>query len=133
MKTKIILAALLIGILFSCKKKNEEIVVAPFTLSGTTFKGTYTNTVDAEVLPISIKFNADSTINLTRNTLIGPGKWSKGTSSNLIFINFESTIAGALRKYKGNGTINTDNNKIEGTYIEIINPAVVYTFTTSKQ
>jgi hypothetical protein len=126
---KMFLVALLLGAIFtSCKKTTCDVPATPVDLSGTIFKGTYTTNGTST---LKITFNVDGTMILLFGTTTNyQGNWNKSPNSNLVNFFFADA---ALNKWKGSGTLNTENNKIAGTLNTITGPTISGTFSLDKE
>jgi hypothetical protein len=120
----------LTAIFSSCKKETCPVVEPPVNLSGTTFKGiaiisgiTYN--------PFTIVFSADGTCTVTfQGYPAFPGTWNKTPSSSVVYLFFTES---PTNSWKGQGTLNSTNNKLEGGTLTRTTPTVITgTFTADK-
>ncbi|MFZ1528609.1 MAG: hypothetical protein WAT19_07660 [Ferruginibacter sp.] len=128
MKKGILLLLVSALLFFSCKKDDPA---PPVDLSGTTFKGTAViNSINYD--PFTIKFNADGTATVTIGSFSPfPGSWNKTPNSSIVYFFFDES---ATNKWKGNGTLSTNNTKLENGTVTRTAPSVLNgTFTAEKQ
>jgi hypothetical protein len=115
----------------SCKKEDCPVNTPPVDLSGTTFKG---SAVVGGITynPFTIVFSSDGSCTVTFQGFPAfPGNWSKSPTSSIVYLFFTES---ATNSWKGQGTLNTANNKLEaGTLTRITPSAISGTFTADKQ
>jgi hypothetical protein len=124
----LLVTLLLVITVVSCKKKEDP---PPVDLSGTTWKGSaVVNTISYN--PFTIVFNADGTATVQFGTIPAfMGSWSKTPNSAAVNFFFDES---STSKWKGSGTLNTENNKLQsGTLTRTAPSALSGTFTADKQ
>jgi hypothetical protein len=117
--------------LFISCKKDCPTPVPPVDMSGTTWKGpALVNPTTYN--PFTLVFNADGTGTVTFTGFPAfPGSWNKAPDSGIVYFFFDES---ATNKWKGQATLNTANNKLEGGVLTRTAPTVISgTFTTDKQ
>ncbi len=115
----------------ACKKTECPVPVEPVNLAGTTFSGpAIINNVPYN--PSVFTFNGDGsfTIKLGAVSTLN-GSWSKTPNSSIVYFFFDES---PTTKWKGQGTLNTINNKLEGgTFTRTAPTPLAGTFTADKQ
>lgn len=115
----------------SCKKTECPVPVEPVNLGGTIFSGsaligaiTYN--------PSVFSFFADGSFTVKLGTFsLLYGSWSKTPNSSIVYFFFEES---STTKWKGQGTLNATNNKLEGGTFTRVTPSTISgTFTADKQ
>lgn len=116
--------------LSSCKKEDCPVVVPPPDLGGTSWSGP--STVNSISYTMSFTLNADGTLSGAFNpgAFTFAGSWNKTPNSSQVRIFFVQ----AGNNWKGQGTLNTEANKIEnGTLNQLTGGAFTGTFNVNKQ
>jgi hypothetical protein len=117
----------------SCKKTDCPVQVLPtppVDLSGTSFSGPALVN-GASYNPTKFIFSADGTCTVQFTGFPAfPGSWSKSPNSNVVYFFFDES---ATNKWKGQGTLNATNNKLEsGTFTRTAPTVITGTFTADK-
>lgn len=131
MKKIILIAIALITFASSCKKTECPAPEVPVNLAGTIFSGpALINAVNYNPSVFSFFADGSFTVKLGSLTLLN-GSWSKTPNSSIVYFFFDES---ATNKWKGQGTLNATNNKLEGgTFTRITPSALSGTFTADKQ
>jgi hypothetical protein len=123
----LLIAALCFIVINACKKDHE----APVNLGGTTWSDS------AKILtyvykPFTVAFNQDGTATVTFSGYTPfVGTWNKPANSQTVYFFFEES---ATNKWKGEGTLNNSNTKIEnGVISRTSGPALSGIFHLVKQ
>jgi hypothetical protein len=130
---KKIILPLLISFLImcSCKKDDPTPVTPPVDLSGTSYKGkAVVGGINYD--PFILSFVADGTCTVKIGTFSPfAGTWNKTPNSSIVYFFFTEN---ATNSWKGQGTLNADNTKLEGGTVTRLTPsAIAGTFTADKQ
>jgi hypothetical protein len=120
---------LFVASIFSCKK--EDCPAPSPDLSGTTWKGSAVVN-SATYNPFTLVFNTDGTATVTFQGFPPfSGSWSKTPNANAVNFFFDES---ATSKWKGTGTLNSTQNKLESGTLTRTAPSVITgTFTVDKQ
>jgi hypothetical protein len=127
----LLVVLLLIVTVTSCKKECPAPPAPPVDLGGTTWKGSaVVNTITYN--PFTIILNADGTASVQFQGFSAfPGSWSKTPNSTTVNLFFNES---ATNTWKGSGTLNAGNNKLESGTLTRTAPSVFNgTFTADKQ
>jgi hypothetical protein len=128
---KILIAAILFTSIFaSCKKDECPAPVVVPDLGGFSWSGP--STVNGVAYTMSFSTAADGTLTGSFNpgSFTFTGSWNKTPNSNVVRLFFVQ----AGNNWKGQGTLNTEANKIEaGTLTQTSGGALTGVFTVTKQ
>jgi hypothetical protein len=117
------------AIFVSCKKDNPA-PPPPVDLGGTTWSGP--STVNGINYTMSFTLASNGTLSGGFNSTTYPfaGSWNKAAAGNLVYIFFVQ----AGNNWKGQGTLNTETNKVEGgTLNQLSGGSLNGTFNVTKQ
>lgn len=129
MKKLILFAITIVLFASACKKcPVPEVVVPPVDLSSTSWSGPATiNTLN---YTMTMALAANGNMTGTFNTFTFAGSWNKSPNSTKVYIFFVQ----AGNNWKGEGTHNSTNNKIEiGTLTQLSGGSFTGTFGITKQ
>jgi hypothetical protein len=128
---KLLFPLLFLVTVMSACKKDDPAPEPPVDLSGTTFKGTAV-IGGISYDPFKLQFNANGTAVVTiGNFTPFPGQWNKTPNSSIVYFFFDEN---ATTTWKGQGTLNSANNKLEGGTVTRLTPSTIAgTFTADKQ
>jgi hypothetical protein len=131
MKKLLLFTLTTILIASACKKTECPVPVEPVNLGGTTFNGSsLINNVSYN--PTVFTFNSDGSFVIKLGSVTPfNGSWSKLPNSSVVYFFFDES---STTKWKGQGTLNATNNKLEGgTFTRTAPTALAGTFTADKQ
>ncbi len=118
-------------LIFNACKKDCPAPVVPLDLAGSTWIDS-ANVSGIPYKPFTIVFNADGTAAVTFQGFSAfPGTWSKTPNSSVVYIFFDEN---ATTRWKGQGTLNATNTKIEAGTLTRLTPSTINgTFRVTKQ
>lgn len=129
MKKYLFVSAFFFLALVSCKK-DDPAPIPPVDLSSTSWSGPSTVNGINYTMNYTLAANGTLTGGFNSPTYPFSGSWNKTPNSNIVYIFFIQ----AGNSWKGEGTLNSTNNKIEnGTLNQLTGGAFTGTFNVTKQ
>lgn len=135
MKNFIVIAITAVALFTGACKKTETVYVSPPDLSNTTWTGTANVPgLSLSNKPFTLIFNADGTLGgafVNGSSFAVAGTWNLTPNSSTVHLFF--TLVSVSGSYVGQGTLTTNNTKIEsGVATNATTPSANLNFTVTK-